>query len=117
MENKNIIIICVAVIAIAIILAAAVICFPTEEQPTPKENNTTNTSNTTTIINPVEEDSNYKKDPNIVKEEVKFNYQAGEGYYKEITYKDGNFRQYDMQTGKLIGSSFESDIDKLPVME
>ena len=54
---------------------------------------------------------------NIVSEEVKFNAQNGEGYYREVTYDDGGFRQYDTETGDLIGSSYESDQDKLPSME
>ena len=53
----------------------------------------------------------------IVSEEVKFNHQNGEGYYREVTYKDGGFRQYDTKTGDLIGSSYDSDQDKLPSME
>ena len=53
----------------------------------------------------------------IVSEEIKFNAQNGEGYYREVTYKDGGFRQYDTQSGELIGSSYESDQDKLPSME
>ena len=53
----------------------------------------------------------------IVSEEVKFNEQNGEGSYREVTYKDGGFRQYDTESGKLIGSSYESDQDKLPSME
>lgn len=53
----------------------------------------------------------------IVKEEVKFNAQNGEGYYREVTYKDGGFRQYDSESGELIGSSYDSDQDKLPSME
>ena len=53
----------------------------------------------------------------IVSEEVKFNAQNGEGYYREVTYKDGGVRQYDTETGELIGSSYDSDQDKLPSME
>ena len=53
----------------------------------------------------------------VVSEEVKFNAQNGEGYYREVTYKDGGFRQYDTETGDLIGSSYDSDQDKLPSME
>ena len=53
----------------------------------------------------------------IVSEEVKFNAQNGEGYYREVTYKDGGFRQYDTETGELIGSSYDSDQDKLPSLE
>ena len=53
----------------------------------------------------------------IVKEEVKPNLQQGEGSYREVTYKDGGFRQYDADTGELIGSSYDSDQGKLPSME
>ena len=53
----------------------------------------------------------------IVSEEVKFNEQNGEGYYREVTYSDGGFRQYDTETGDLIGSSYDSEQDKLPSME
>ena len=49
----------------------------------------------------------------IVKEIVKDNSQNGEGSYKEVTYKDGGFRQYDTKTGELIGSSYDSDQAKL----
>lgn len=56
-------------------------------------------------------------DGNIVSEVVKFNQQNGEGYYKEVTYSDGGFRQYDTESGELIGSSYDSDQDKLPSME
>lgn len=53
----------------------------------------------------------------IVSDVVKFNEQNGEGYYHEVTYSDGGFRQYDVDTGELIGSSYESDQDKLPSLE
>ena len=62
-------------------------------------------------------DSVVDKVSDIVSEEVKFNAQNGEGYYREVTYKDGGFRQYDTETGELIGSSYDSDQDKLPSME
>ena len=63
------------------------------------------------------DDSVVDKVSDIVSEEVKFNAQNGEGYYREVTYRDGGFRQYDTETGKLIGSSYDSDQDKLPSME
>ena len=44
---------------------------------------------------------------------TEYNGQAGGGYYYEINYKDGNFRQYDTKTGELIGSSFQEDQEKL----
>lgn len=62
-------------------------------------------------------DSVVDKVSDIVSEEVKFNAQNGEGYYREVTYRDGGFRQYDTETGELIGSSYDSDQDKLPSME
>ena len=56
-------------------------------------------------------------DNDVVSEEVRFNAQNGEGYYREVTYKDGGFRQYDTESGDLIGSSYDSDQDQLPSME
>lgn len=53
----------------------------------------------------------------IISIETKFNAQAGEGYYRQVTYKDGGFRQFDAETGELIGSSYSSDQSKLPNME
>ncbi len=53
----------------------------------------------------------------VVSEEVKFNSQNGEGYYREVTYKDGGFRQYDVDSGELIGSSYDSDQKNLPSLE
>lgn len=53
----------------------------------------------------------------IVSEEVKFNSQNGEGYYREVTYSDGGFRQFDIESGELIGSSYESDQVNLPSLE
>ena len=44
---------------------------------------------------------------------AEYNGQAGGGYYYQINYKDGNFRQYDTKTGELIGSSFDEDQEKL----
>lgn len=53
-------------------------------------------------------------DDNIISIETKFNAQVGEGYYRQVTYKDGGFRQFDAETGELIGSSYSSDQSKLP---
>lgn len=52
----------------------------------------------------------------VVKEEIIKSGQAGVTY-RQVTYEDGGFRQFDTETGKLIGSSYESDQDKLPSME
>ena len=54
---------------------------------------------------------------NIVSEVIKSNEQNGEGQYREVTYSDGGFRQYDTDTGELIGSSYESDQESLPSLE
>lgn len=56
-------------------------------------------------------------DKDVVSEEVKFNEQNGEGYYREVTYEDGGFRQFDVETGELIGSSYKEDQSKLPSLE
>lgn len=53
----------------------------------------------------------------IVKEEIIKNGQEEGLTYREVTYEDGGFRQFDVESGKLIGSSYESDQDKLPSME
>ena len=45
------------------------------------------------------------------------NYQAGQGEFYEISYSDGNFRQYDTKTGELLGSSFDEDQEKLGVVD
>ncbi|WP_298500639.1 flagellar protein, FliL [uncultured Methanobrevibacter sp.] len=62
-------------------------------------------------------DSSSSGDGDIVSEIVKFNEQNGEGYYREVTYKDGGFRQYDVDSGELIGSSYKSDQANLPTLE
>ena len=56
-------------------------------------------------------------DKEIISEEIKFNYQKGSGYYIHVTYSDGGFRQFDKETGQLIGSSYASDQENLPKME
>ena len=65
----------------------------------------------------VDDDTSSDSDSDIVSEEVKFNYQNGSGYYREVTYRDGGFRQFDTESNELIGSSYDSDLDKLPSME
>lgn len=63
------------------------------------------------------QEGSQSQDTDIVSEVVKFNGQNGEGYYREVTYKDGGFRQYDTDSGELIGSSYDSDQANLPSME
>ena len=53
----------------------------------------------------------------IVSEVVKFNYQAGDGWYREVTYKDRGFRQFDNASAELIGSSYDEDQEKLGVVD
>lgn len=50
----------------------------------------------------------------IISEEIKDNKQVGKGQYREVRYKYGGFRQYDVETGELIGSSYKSDQKDLP---
>ena len=57
------------------------------------------------------------QEADIVSEEIKTNFQAGGGKYREVRYKDGGFRQFDVETGELIGSSYESDQKYLPSLE
>ena len=64
--------------------------------------------------NPNENKNLVSQDADIVSEEIKSNGQAGKGKYREVHYKDGGFRQFDIETGKLIGSSYKSDQKNLP---
>lgn len=67
--------------------------------------------------NSSENENLVSKDTDIVSEEIKTNFQAGDGKYREVRYKDGGFRQYDIETGELIGSSYSSDQKYLPNLE
>ena len=49
----------------------------------------------------------------IISEVIKFNGQNDGGYFREVNYKDGGFRQYDNATGELIGSSYDEDQEQL----
>lgn len=82
-------------------------------------NNTTSVDNSSDIKNATFGDNktDSSNDSDIVKEEIVFNAQNGSGYFREVTYKDGGFRQFDIKTGELIGSSYASDQDKLPSLE
>ena len=122
MDTKDIVII---VLVIAIILEVGGIFVLNSNSNDNSDDNVTNITNNTTEDSPqevtknatVEENNNDGDDVtaglSIVKEEVYFNGQAGEGYIREVTYSDGNFRQYDSVTGELIGSSFEGDQARL----
>ena len=54
---------------------------------------------------------------NVVKEEIVESGQEPGLTYREVTYSDGGVRQFDKDTGELIGSTYDSDQDKLPSME
>ena len=121
MDTKDIAII---VLVIAIILAVGGIFAFNSTSDDDNSDNGTEIANDTPEDSPQEvaknasmEEKNASDDVTagltIVKEEVVFNGQAGEGYIREVTYSDGNFRQYDNATGKLIGSSFEGDQARL----
>lgn len=53
---------------------------------------------------------------NILSDIVESNDQNGGGSYREVTYEDGGFRQYDSESGDLIGSSYEEDQEQLGVV-
>ena len=53
----------------------------------------------------------------IISEAIEYNGQNDGGEYREVTYKDGGFRQYDKETGELIGSSYDEDQEKLGVVD
>ncbi len=55
-------------------------------------------------------------DSNILSDIIKPNGQSG-GSYREITYKDGGFRQFDVDTGDMIGSSYDEDQKELGVVD
>lgn len=54
---------------------------------------------------------------NIVSEAIEYNGQNDGGEYREVTYEDGGFRQYDKETGELIGSSYDEDQEQLGVVD
>ncbi len=117
MENKNLIII--ALVAVVLLLVGLIAGMSLNSNTTVNNSNDTNdtlnisineTNETTSADSTKNTKSNKKtSDSNIESETIKENYQAGDGsHYREVNYKDGNFRQYD-SNGKLIGSSYESD--------
>ncbi|WP_455645411.1 hypothetical protein [Methanosphaera sp.] len=80
------------------------------DEVTANDTNTTNTTNTSSITG----SSSSGSDVSVVSSSLEQNYQADDGStYREVEYSDGNFRQYDTRTGKLIGSSYDSDQSKL----
>ena len=118
MNTNDIIIICLAVIVVALSIGCVIAMMNSNNEIKQDQANISNTTNELTaerLSSDPAPSNDYNDD--VVSVEVKYNYQAGGGYYKEVTYKDGGFRQFDLETGKLIGSSYKSDSSKLPSME
>lgn len=125
MREKAIITIILAILIIGIITITATTTINFEEtnnttnnttdNETLNETNTTEKNTTEKATTTKNSNSKTNSDPNIISTEYKQNDQDDGSYYKEINYKDGNFRQYDTN-GKLIGSSYDSDQSKLPSM-
>ena len=114
MDTKDILIISLSIILAALIVVGVIFMASDNNDDSNITNSSGNDNSSLSVSKMVEEDVD---DSDVVSEEVKYNYQAGGGYYKEITYRDGGFRQYDTQTGELIGSSYQSDQKYLPSME
>lgn len=125
MESKDLIIIICAIIAGACIIAfsiAFVDDFHDDEDDMSYTNCTAENLTNNTTANNTNDNSQPKPSSDsgvyVVSEVVKYNYQADDGsYYREVTYSDGGFRQYNTSNGKLIGSSYASDQKYLPSME
>ena len=120
MESKDLIIIICAIIVGACIIAFA-IAFADDIHHDEDDTVSTNCTAENLTNNTTANTSDNTK-PNsgvyVVSEVVKYNYQADDGsYYREVTYSDGGFRQYNTSSGKLIGSSYASDQKYLPSME
>lgn len=120
---KNAIIVLMGII-IALLIVGGAIAFTNMGSDNNQSDNTNNSvvedaQDTVKNATFADDDSKSSSDDGVyvVSEEVKFNAQNGEGYYREVTYSDGEFRQFDVDTGELIGSSYDSDQDKLPSME
>ena len=114
MDTKDILIISLSIILAALIVVGVIFMTSDDNGDLNITNSSGNDNSSLSVSQLVEEDVD---DSDVVSEEVKYNYQAGGGYYKEVTYRDGGFRQYDTQTGELIGSSYQSDQKYLPSME
>lgn len=80
-------------------------------------NSLKNSSNQNNSSNKVSKKLEDFSDCKIISEEVKFNLQNEKGQYRLIRYEDGGFRQFDVETDELIGSSYKSDQEYLPSME
>lgn len=111
MDSKEIIIICLTAVVVALMIGGAI--YMTNSN---NSNNQTNASNNVTA-DKLSFDNISTDDDDVVSVEIVFNEQQGYGYYKQVNYKDGGFRQFDVDTGELIGSSYPEDQKYLPSME
>ena len=123
MKSTNLIIVLCAIIVILAIIGAiystGVLSDNNKDNTTVNvTNNLSNDSDVGNIQSNGGQASSNSKSDNVTSEEVKYNGQADNGsYYREVTYSDGGFRQYDTSSGELIGSSYDSDQKNLPSME
>ena len=121
--DSNKLLIAIIIIIVVIIGAVSAVFLTGDNSDDFNSTNSTNmtnntTMNTSSIANSQNSASNSPSNgPSVVSESVEYNYQNGGGYYRQVEYSDGNFRQYDVNTGELIGSSFESDQKYLPSRE
>ena len=121
MKSTNLIIVICAIIVILAIIGAiystGVLSDNNKDNTTVNvTNNLSNDSDVGNIQSNGGQASSNSKSDNVTSEEVKYNGQADNGsYYREVTYSDGGFRQYDTSSGELIGSSYDSDQKNLPV--
>ncbi len=114
MDSKEIIIICLTAILVALMIGGAIYMMNSNNDNS--SNNQTNASNNVTA-DKLSFDNISTDDDDVVSVEIVFNEQQGYGYYKQVNYKDGGFRQFDVDTGELIGSSYAEDQKYLPSME
>ncbi len=115
--NNSIKILLGVIAALLIVGGALVFASINDVDDNSDDSNPSSDVNSTEDGNSTDDANSTSEDSDIVSEEIKYNYQNGGGYYREVTYKDGGFRQFDLETGELIGSSYASDQDKLPSME
>lgn len=119
MDKKNILIIIVIAVLLFIVGAFIIGSFNhTDRNVTNSSNNIVNNSSDNIVNNSsnlISENNkinnNSSNEPTIVSKKWKEDGING-GKFLEITYSDGNFRQYD-KSGKLIGSSYSSDQKEL----
>ena len=114
MDSKEIIIICLTAILVALILGGAIVMANSNNQKGNPVNHT-NVSNNVTA-DKLSFDNISTDDDDIVSVEIEYSEHYG-GYIRQVNYKDGGFRQFDLDSGDLIGSSYPEDQKYLPSME